>query len=121
MKTKKSKKVTINVPITFNVTELDNILSGCFEGGSTYWLTEVTAKKDDWKGATYLSDVVSKGGSLLLFDGEENETHTLNLMKLLKGIVLYVQAGNELDFESMDGGTNDEILQYALFGKVIYG
>ena len=115
---------TITVPITVSNYDLDCILCTCFEGGSNYWIDKVLAVDNDFKGAEYASEVISHGGTLKAFvDGEE---HLLTKPMLLKGCELYVKGQNDMkgrawcpdDFDVED---TDIILQYALFGKVVFG
>ena len=44
-------------PMTITNEMIEDILVGCFEGGSNYWITEVICK--DWKNTSYASDVIT--------------------------------------------------------------
>ena len=56
------------------------------------------------------------------FYDEEGESYELNDAKLLKGLNLYFNSRNaKQEIEDMDAEDGDMILQYALFGEVIYG
>jgi len=123
MKTSKTaiKKVIGTVAtVIINVTDydIDCILSSCFEGGSNYWLDNVTVQ--DFKGQDYASKVVGSGGTILLhYDGEKAE---LTLEMMIKGLYLYYSKYKKPEaIEDMDAGDYDSILQYALFGELVYG
>ena len=75
-----------------------------------------------------MRDVIEKGdGKLLitcqeppLHDSEKN-TFELTQAKLIKGIGMYLSEENHESIGNWDAGVYDAILQYALFGKGIYG
>lgn len=68
-------------------------------------------------------DVIGLGGELLIH-ASDGDTIKLTQAKLLNGFQLYVDGnGKNFPFDkgSPDAITYDMILQYALFGEVIYG
>ena len=110
---------TITVPITVSNYDLDCILCTCFEGGSNYWIDKVLAVDNDFKGAEYASEVISHDGKLVVFvDGEK---HLLTKSMLLKGCELYMDGRRRWRPDDFDAEDTDIILQYALFGDVVYG
>ena len=110
---------TITVPITVSNYDLDCILCTCFEGGSNYWIEKVRALYNDYKGAKYVSEVISHGGKLRVsVDGEE---HLLTKRMLLKGCELYIAGRRRWRPDDFDAEDTDIILQNALFGDVVYG
>lgn len=116
---------TIRITLEFPTEKLGFILSGCFEGGSNYWITSVKAKGNDMKGAEWLSDVPQLGGVLLITEdcneeGCEVVVHELDKAKLLNGLVQYATKDGGLDWDAMDAGRYDRILQYALFNEQKY-
>jgi hypothetical protein len=108
------KSFTTTAKVT--AEDIDNILCGAFEGGSNYWISEVIVTRPV-KDAKYASEVISKGGELKIIEDEDDSEHTLTLEKMLKGIGL----NRNYNFDDMDATDYDNILQYALFGKLIYG
>ena len=121
-----SYMITLKREMVITNEMIEDLLVGCFEGGSTYWITEVVS--GDWKGQTHASDVVTAGGSMRIFTGETNnagmpEFWELDLDKMLKGIRKYFEemGARAVDFENMDAGDNDNVLQFALFGELVYG
>ena len=120
------KKGTI-IKLVFNVPdeELNYILSGCFEGGSNYWIGNVQVKNNEYLGATYTSEVPAAGGVILITEdcnevGCEVVVHELDKRKLLVGIIKYGEEMKTLNFDEMDAGDYDLILQYALFKEQKY-
>ena len=112
--------VHIVIPDSF----LDDILTTAFEGGSNYWLDSVTIKDkpDTPHKNLYNSEIVSRGGALLC-DSVDNGSAVLTKKRLLNAIEWYIKDnGGDLDFlEDHDAQDADTILQYAVFGEVIYG
>ena len=125
--------ITIDIPMTLDVqgADLDNILTTCFEGGSNYWIDKVEV--DDYKGCKYASEVVSNGGDVWIYP-DDSPRYFVNKDRLLKGIKMWyeeyhypknkhegVDFHNELQMFDLDAGDTDIILQYSIFGEVIYG
>ena len=110
--------------IDVTTKNLDEILVGAFEGGSNYWLSKVRVKDKDYKGGKYASDVIGLGGELILTT-TEGEKHTLTQEKMIKGIQIYLDSTNLQNFPfeetNPDGFTYDNMVQYALFGELVYG
>jgi hypothetical protein len=52
--------------------QIDNWLSGAFEGGSNYWCIGIKVKNGDYKGTKYASDCVSKGGIIIATTSDDN-------------------------------------------------
>ena len=109
-------------PIEVTDDHLDNILSGCFEGGSNYWIDKIAVKKDDYKGAVYSSHVVSKGGELYIYADGDQTVYVLDRHMLISGLQTYLDESKHKNWP--DGGdayTDDCILQYAQFEEIVYG
>ena len=133
----------ITIKKTFNITDeqLDDIMCAALEGGITYWRDEAKVV-GDYLGE-YAHEQIARGGQLILSDSEEGKTYELNKEKLLKGLELYLTNGGDakiasreivdtvevaaptyvhtIDTCEVDAAVADEIVQYALFGDVIYG
>jgi len=115
-------KVVGQITITEDVSQglVDDLCCTAFEGGSM-WIEKITVPDGYPEGAEYGSDVISRGGVVYVYaEGKE----TLTLDKFIYGIQMHcinkptsVAALNE-DHDADDA---DCILQYALFGDVVYG
>ena len=115
--------------ITVKDEDLDDIMCAALEGGIVYWCNcaEVVG---DYLGE-YASEQISRGGVLKLHDAEDDAVYELTRDKLLNGIKLAYEKGGyseynwcngiELDCCEIDAAVADCIIQYALFGDVIYG
>ena len=108
-------------PIEVTDEHLDSILVGCFEGGSNYWIQRVEVAKDDYKGKKYASECVAAGGELFITT-TEGDKHLLTKESLINGLQLYLDESKHKNWpDGGDAQTDDLILQYALFGEVVYG
>ena len=110
----------------YEVTDehLDNILVGAFEGGSNYWAEKVKVKDDDYKGAEFASGVISKGGELYIYTDGDQSVHLLTKNSLINGLQQFINESKRFGHlwpDKGDAGTDDMILQYALFEEVVYG
>lgn len=122
-------KVELEIVVTQE--DIDDIIAGALEGGINYWCNEAKVV-GDYLGE-YASEQISRGGQLLLNDFEEEETYTLDKEKFLTGLKMYLENPHPyeileeidnklgLDTCNADATVCDMIIQYALFGDVIYG
>ena len=110
----------------------------CFEaGGFDYW-GELCSDEKDYEAARQrlterenadmrpcdedvLAEILESGGKLTVYDREDDKDHELTMEKLLNGWKKYVEDYNAYDFDKYDGISADCIMQYAIFGEVIYG
>ena len=76
----------------------------------------------------YAHEQISRGGSLILYDAESSDKWELTLEKFLCGLGLYLGEamsaafeGEDIDFSDFDADAVDCIVQYALFGKLVFG
>lgn len=125
------KKVVGKAKIEVELTEDDigNIMINGLEGGIGYWaglnnsgsLWEEKPKGEPL--STWATKIILEGHSVKFYDVEdEEEEWELTLEKLING---YAQNFKERPFdnnvEEGDAITVDCIIQYALFGKLVYG
>ena len=113
----------VKVKIEITDEMIDDILAGCFEGGSNYWITSVELKRQAMEGRNlyngYASHQISRGGLLWIhYDGE---SMSLTKNKVVLGCRKYAQHHGKFDFENFDADDCDQILQYALFSEIVYG
>lgn len=123
----------INMELKLVVTQedIDDIMVGALEGGITYWCSRVEVI-GEYLGE-YASEQIARGGTLRLHDREENKDYDLTKEKFLKGVELWAkspvgcncleQADGKLHFDTCnaDAIVCDAIIQYAIFGEIVYG
>jgi len=132
------KKITVTITTTkeFSNEEINDLVSTALEGGINYWCRKAVATEskedkkyvgvsdEDQSKIDFISDVISYGGSLTLYDAESSDKWVLNLEKLLKGIQKYCEHNNITPsnmMEDYDADTADIIVQYALFDEQVFG
>jgi len=123
----------IKMPVEVTTEDIDDILCGSMEGGSNFWCDEVEVI-GEYLGE-YASEQISGGGKLRFhvnepFDDEDTEWYELDQEKFLHGLQKWLNNyahvddclfEGRLDCGMIDAGMADSIIQYALFGDVIYG
>ncbi len=120
-------KITIKKTLNITDEQIDDIMCTALEGGIAYWCSEAQPVGEylgEWA-----HEQIARGGRLTLTDSEEGTTHELDKEKLLKGLELYLTNGGDaeivregtIDTCEVDAIAVDEIVQYALFGEVVYG
>ena len=112
--------VHIVIPDSF----LDDILTTAFEGGSNYWLDSVVWGSPS-KGASYL-EIMVKNRTIDCYTDEDKIKRVLTKDKLLNAVQWFIETSiegqNNLGvLDDHDAQDSDTILQYALFGEVVYG
>lgn len=117
----------IKKEITAN--DIEAVIVNCMEGGSNYWLG-LNNTTDIWKKkpqgiplSTWTAQMLLEGETIHFYDVEdEEETWTLNLEQLIKGFALNAEKRPfDCDLNDGDATTSDCILQYGMFGKLVYG
>lgn len=104
-----------------------------WRGGICYWsdCVEVVGRYL----SEYASGQISRGGKLKIhvdepFDEANTEWYELDMEKFAQGFRLWLENGGdrygavsngEVDTCEIDGEMADLIIQYALFGEVVYG
>lgn len=121
-------RVTTVVAVTDE--DIDDILCNAFEGGITAdWCRRVDVSGEML--GEYASEQISRGGNLILVEDEDESRHELTLDKFMKGLRMFLSEneGNgvsyldngRIDTGTLDGIASDAVVQYALFGEVVYG
>lgn len=113
--------------------DIDDIMVSVLEGGINYWCDEATVVGDYlWE---YASGQISRGGMLKLHAEEDDEWFVLTKAKFLSGLEAVLSDKStknaivEVDEEgvrrvdpgNVDGPLADLIVQFALFGEIVYG
>ena len=91
-------KFNIEVEIKLSVTEedIDDIMCTALEGGITYWCNK--AKVVGEYLGEYGHEQIARGGTLELYDMEDDAVYELTRKKLLNGIKLAVEHGYYNDY-----------------------
>lgn len=123
-----SVKAEINVKL--KEQDIDDIMVAALEGGINYWCGEAEVIEEK-RVAEWGHEQIARGGALVLHDVEDpDQTWELTLEKFLNGFKLWIEAGKdeysvvsdgEVDPYNIDAGCADEIVQYALFGELVFG
>jgi len=124
-------KETFDVPVIYKVTakQLEDIIVTALEGGINHWAildntgNEWKNKKKDLPTSQYAFGFIYAKTPIKFEDAEGSEDDSdwwLTFDKLIKGIALELQ-NYQTDLEDIDGESADRIIQYALFGDVVYG
>lgn len=122
------EKFEVRAEIVVNLTkqDIDDIMAVALDGGITYWCRK--AKVVGEYLGEYASDQISRGGSLILYDAESSDKWELTLEKFLNGVKLYFDDGCHVQIEDgcidpgdVDANDADCIIQFALFGEVVFG
>lgn len=119
----------IDVPLAITENMVESVLVGAFEGGSNYWVGvnntgEIWERKPQGEPlATWATKLVLDGETVELYDREdEDEVFHLTLEGIMNGFKLNaINRPWDSDIEEGDATTADCILQYALFGKIVFG
>ncbi|MBR1760230.1 MAG: hypothetical protein IJ741_03520 [Schwartzia sp.] len=120
---------TIEAVVKIHVTQqdIDDIMATALEGGICYWCREVEVV-GKYLGI-YASEQISRGGQLKLYDYDDDGPYALSKSMVLGGLKQYIEegaCGNQLVYEgaieaaNIDADIADCIIQYALFGKLVY-
>lgn len=126
----KIDRVQVVLQIIITQKDIDAIMVSALEGGINYWCGKVEADgKDPGK---YVSGQISRGGTLILHDMEEDRKELLTKEKLLQGIRMYAEQPKHgdifeiidhelhIDCGMVDAEVADAIVQYAIFSKIFY-
>ena len=115
--------------------EIDDLMATALEGGINHWCcyAEVIDKPEgECKKVIFRSDVISRNGTLKLYDTDSDDTWILTREKFLKGVDRALDHffcdwtkcpiySNVQDMvENHDGDVADVIIQYALFDEIVF-
>lgn len=108
--------------------DIDDIMATALDCGIVLWCREAEVVGDEYHGE-WASDEIGRGGKLRLYDAESDDEWILTKDKFLEGIKLWVENGygkdamyeGGLDTGMIDAIGADIIVQFALFGEVVFG
>ena len=109
--------------------DIDGIMSCALDGDITaMWCARVEVVGGKYLGE-YASDQISRDGALRFYDRESDDKWILTRGKLLTGIELAFMNGygndwfdenGKLDIFNIDANEADTMVQFALFGEVVF-
>jgi len=127
--TEEAKKqiYTIQIPITGE--QIENIIVTALEGGIGYWAClnnatpEWNNKLEGLPASQYAAQLIFEGKTVEFTDAEDEDVRwDLDLPRLLNGIRQNAEAeSGSIDLDDIDAEIADCIIQYALFGELVYG
>lgn len=125
------KYIKIGKDVIVTNQDIDDIMATALEGGITYWCDRAVVVGDYY--GEYASEQISRDGILLLSDFEGEDIYDLNKAIFLMGLESYLNDpdkpydimedtadGKGIDTCMVDGVVADMIIQYSIFGEVIY-
>ena len=128
--------IKVELEIVLTNDDIDNIMCTALESAISYWCENVVMV-DKCLGK-YASNQISKGGKLILrliepFDSDNTECYELDLERFKNGVKQWAQSpvGSNclrqidgklrLDTDYTDEIVCDAIIQYSLFGEIVFG
>ena len=123
------KKFNIHIDMNVDLTQkdVDDLMCTALEGGICYWCGRAEVVGEMLGDCAH--EQISRGGTLILHDAESPDKWELTREKFLRGVELYIKNGDRVmvedcelvDFGELDANDADCIVQYALFGKLVFG
>lgn len=123
-------EVHAELAVRLTTENVDDIMVSALEGGINYWCSEAEVVEErrcgDWG-----HEQIARGGALILHDAESDNKWTLDMEKFTQGFRLWLENGDDrygavsgdgtVNTGEIDGEMADLIIQYALFGEVVFG
>lgn len=127
----KKHEITAEIKATLTTEDIDDIMVAALEGGINYWAGEAEVIEEK-RVADWGHEQIARGGVLVIHDLEDHdEKWELTLEKFLKGFKLWIENGGDeygavqkngrVDCGQIDAACADEIVQYGLFGEIVFG
>lgn len=113
----------ISIPYKVSDDIIDNVMCTALDTGINYWcnyeVVDSEFNKCEWD-----YEIISRGGKIKLTD-YNGKSHTINVEKILKGIKIYIknclESGLQVNLDSIDSEKADSIIQFGIFGDILYG
>jgi hypothetical protein len=117
-----------HIKVTMEVLpeQMNDLMVTALEGGINHWCNKAViayVPKNQKENVKYASDAIGFGGSLILYDAESDDKWRLTQRNFLDGVRMEVErSGMTFDelYENHDADTADNIVQFALFGEIVY-
>jgi hypothetical protein len=135
-----SENIILQVSVELDDEFFDYLICDMFEGGSNYWIDKVSIDHPDGKKpngvpmSEWASGALNKGGSLTILPQEwDDGACTINKANIVTGLKMWVanypdsvtfcreHGKNCIDAGNIDANESDRILQYAIFGELVFG
>lgn len=120
---------TLTVSKTFTVDQLWEAVWGCDGAGMYYWCRKL--RKPNYQGIDLWlkkdGKIVPNPQPVRVYDSIGEKSHVVEVEDMRRGYELAIKAGQThcggypLDTEDYDGCFGDMIIQYAIFGELVYG
>lgn len=127
--------IEITTAINIRNCDIDDIVCIAFEGGITYWcMNAQSCMESEWmreNNIEYCSEIISRGGDIALTT--EDGDYILTPDNFINGLIMaikdctvpliddeYARDTKCIDVSEVDADIADVIIQYALFGKLVY-
>lgn len=124
-----NKEFNIHIDMNVDLTQkdLDDLMCTALEGGICHWCGRAEVVGEMLGDCAH--EQISRGGTLVLHDAESPDKWELTLEKFLRGVELYIKESDRVqvedfklvDFGELDAEDADCIVQYALFGRLVFG
>ena len=123
------KPITLTITKTFTVDQLWEAIWGCDGTGITYWCNKIRKPNEEGVDLWKFEDnkVTPNPQAIRIYDYIEETSYVVEIEDLRRGYELAMKAGQThcsyypLDIDDYDDCFGDIVLQYAIFGKLIYG
>lgn len=125
------KSMTITIDVVISPKMIEDLAVTALEGGINYWCRKVRIKdlpagtEENSESAKKMaaSEVISLGGSIILYDTESDDNWLLTRDKFINGIKLHCEEKCVMPdalWDDHDACDADAIVQYALFGELTF-
>lgn len=127
-------EIILKKKVIINQEDIDDIMCTALEGGITYWcINAQSCMESKWmreNNIEYCSEIISRGGEIILTD-EDNVKYKLTLKHFLTGLQKLIDESGEyyleqtndgyvLETSEIDADIADLIIQYAIFGELVF-
>jgi len=110
---------TVTVTLQLSAQDVSDVLTAAFEGGIDHWCD--TVRRTAPSARRYACEALAMDGVPLALVTQEGDTYLLDRAALCRGLGLYAQKhGWPEDLGDIDAEAADLIVQYAVFGEVMY-
>jgi hypothetical protein len=131
--------IFLEVPVKLDDGFVNDVICTMFEGGSNYWINTIKInhpngmKLKSTPTSEWAADALNKGGSVTIFPHEyDGDIVTLNKQNLIDGVkkwaagsnlleIINEDGQNYIDAGNIDADEADVILQYSVFGEIVFG